>query len=448
MTYAKSLLVLLLLVSMVGCTDKQNPLQSSNDEAGKVSITTLRSLVPSDAAMLYMTLERPNFTTRRDSVNLTGAGDTVRLQVQNVQSGNWTITLTATDNNGALRYRGNGTATVFANQTTVIPIRMQRVGSDLGNISIIVTWEDGNSSSWRFFNGNPILLPTPGSWDADAFMMRINSVVRVGNEYKMWYTIANDGGTTQSIAHATSPDGIVWTKRGIVISKTVPSSAPASWMSEGASNPTVIYENGIYKMWFNGNTSSNVHNGIGTATSTDGLAWTIASTQLIPVSASQPRVFSPNLIKRNGQYYLYYSATASNDWQLTSSKIFVRQSTDAATWQPAQEALASRSNVSWEQGVYIPAVIHNGQRWEMYYTTSPADGNSTIAKAVSTDGITWTRPSSTPELTVANTRPWITSSIGLGTVIYENNQTKLWFTSFDASRNRVLNGYAEKALLP
>jgi hypothetical protein len=96
------------------------------------------------------------------------------------------------------------------------------------------------------------------------------SVVKVSDLYYMFYTdnnidqMANYGDT---IHLATSNNGIDWTKRGLVLDK----GAPGEWDASFASRPSVIYEDGIFKMWYD---SCPLACFIGYAESEDGYNWT------------------------------------------------------------------------------------------------------------------------------------------------------------------------------
>ena len=71
------------------------------------------------------------------------------------------------------------------------------------------------------------------------------SCVNVGGVWWMFYTRAAQG-INDEIAAATSADGINWTRRGVVFR---PSSG-SGWDSLVVSRPSVLYESGIYKLWY------------------------------------------------------------------------------------------------------------------------------------------------------------------------------------------------------
>jgi len=86
--------------------------------------------------------------------------------------------------------------------------------------------------------------------------------------YKMWYgsTITWDAGNNEMlhiIKYATSKNGINWDKHGIAIPYDIGTA-------QAFSRPTVIKENGIYKMWYS--YRGKIYR-IGYAESSDGINW-------------------------------------------------------------------------------------------------------------------------------------------------------------------------------
>jgi hypothetical protein len=108
------------------------------------------------------------------------------------------------------------------------------------------------------------------------------SVVRVGATYHLFSTRAARG-IVDEISLATSPDGVRWTKHGVVLGP----GAPGSWDSLLVGRPSVLHEGGLFRMWYDGRadlapgplagdapTSPKSSRHVGYATSPDGLSWT------------------------------------------------------------------------------------------------------------------------------------------------------------------------------
>jgi hypothetical protein len=83
--------------------------------------------------------------------------------------------------------------------------------------------------------------------DKDANHVNDPSVVRVGNEWWMYYTRAATD-ILDEIALAVSHDGVVWEKRGIVLHP----GAPGTWDALLVGRPSVLKESGRFKIWYDG----------------------------------------------------------------------------------------------------------------------------------------------------------------------------------------------------
>ncbi len=71
------------------------------------------------------------------------------------------------------------------------------------------------------------------------------SVVKIGSLWWMFYTRAGHG-ISDEIAAATSADGVNWKLLGVVLAP----AAGNAWDSLVVSRPSVLYEDGVFKMWY------------------------------------------------------------------------------------------------------------------------------------------------------------------------------------------------------
>jgi hypothetical protein len=116
----------------------------------------------------------------------------------------------------------------------------------------------GDGINWTKYAGNPVLEATPGEWDESG--LGWPRVIKNGATFEMWYRSAGKTG------HATSPDGIVWTKY------TANPVLSGSWDGGAAGTPSLILEGDTYKMWASGGADET--RGIGYFESSDGIHWT------------------------------------------------------------------------------------------------------------------------------------------------------------------------------
>ncbi len=116
------------------------------------------------------------------------------------------------------------------------------------------------------------------------------AVVRVDGVWWMYYTVAETG-EADEIAAATSPDGITWKKLGVVL----PRGAGPHWDSLKVGRPSVLHEGGVFKMWYDGQATDEAAKAdkvaasvkkagraAGYAESRDGLTWQRRAEPVLP----------------------------------------------------------------------------------------------------------------------------------------------------------------------
>jgi hypothetical protein len=125
---------------------------------------------------------------------------------------------------------------------------------------------------WSAFPGNPVLRPgAKGEWDAGA--LGTMSVLKVGDVFHMYYEawgIRSDSVqdyNTLQIGHATSMDGLCWSKDAA--NPILLKGTNGTWDCDGTWDPFVLYENGVFKMWYGGGMDH--HCDWGYAVSSDGV---------------------------------------------------------------------------------------------------------------------------------------------------------------------------------
>jgi len=174
-------------------------------------------------------------------------------------------------------------------------------------------------------NGKWILKGTPGKWDGGG-ISRGFTVLKINNTYKMWFSGVNEEpmGTPQEkwqIGYATSQDGINWTKYPSNEDPQPVISPEEEKGIKSVSYPYVIYENGIYHMWYAA-TALNLPIKIFYAYSLDGINWLKpddASLVLVIGNGGEwddIYVASPAILKINNTYRLWYSGFDGNKWRI------------------------------------------------------------------------------------------------------------------------------------
>ncbi len=139
-------------------------------------------------------------------------------------------------------------------------------------------------------------------------------------------------GNNEEIGLASSADGITWTAGANPVITNANSQAWASFREVPA---TVMYVDGVYNAWFNGDNSNlssdpGYASGFGFATSTDGANWTMSASNPIRDEPNSPPGTALNLISVvdfDGKYEAYYTNNAP-----TGSTLELVTSTDGATF--------------------------------------------------------------------------------------------------------------------
>ncbi|MCX6791075.1 MAG: DUF2341 domain-containing protein [Candidatus Gribaldobacteria bacterium] len=207
--------------------------------------------------------------------------------------------IAATSTKTIYMYYGNSSATSTSNGDNTFEFFDDFENYDVGNLVV-------NPGQWTKYGSNPVLsLGTAGAWDDEGATFA--SVLRDGTEYKMYYHGWNVAGTSQ-IGLATSSDGITWTKHGsnpIIASDLTETNlrVPVTWK-----------EGSTYHMIY---TYSHSGAKIGHATSIDGITWTRDSGNPVFQASDtgwSGTIENWSIIKVGGTYYMYYSElTATGD---------------------------------------------------------------------------------------------------------------------------------------
>jgi hypothetical protein len=98
----------------------------------------------------------------------------------------------------------------------------------------------------------------------------LDTTIPFNNRYVMYYNISD--GNIEELALAVSADGVTWRREGPL--PVLSRGGPGTWDEVHATEGAVVLRLGPnnFKMWYSGGVSTS-HEGIGCASSTDGLNW-------------------------------------------------------------------------------------------------------------------------------------------------------------------------------
>ena len=84
-----------------------------------------------------------------------------------------------------------------------------------------------------------------------------------------------------------------------------------NWYSQHTASPAVLYEDGIFKMWFQGHTGSTWE--IGNAESNNGIQWNVSPQPQITALDDGLGVVEPSVIKNGLIYQMWYHEYTQNE---------------------------------------------------------------------------------------------------------------------------------------
>lgn len=168
-------------------------------------------------------------------------------------------------------------------------------------------------------------------------------VLRENGRLRMWFSstdfVTGDG--LHTLHETTSPDGLTW-------------DAPSDAQLDDLYAPTIIKEDGLYRLWYIDVSSDPWRVRYGE--SPDGTRWEVRESPVLELD--QPweagRLFYPTVLKQNGLYLMWYGSYYGPEKQMTALGFAVSE--DGIHWKKHAE-----------NPVYKP---DPGREWESHYTTS------------------------------------------------------------------------------
>jgi hypothetical protein len=164
-----------------------------------------------------------------------------------------------------------------------------------------------------------VVVDIGGTNDFDGVQTQMPCVIFHNGLWKMWYVGHKNttGRGWYTIGFATSPTGKApWTKYGKVFDV---SSDPDAFDSDTVREPSVIYdkEDSLFKMWYNGTKVGEHFGCTGFATSPDGIIWTRVS----QITSDAEIMYNGEVIKLNGVYYMWHNSGPDIDYSVSRDGI-------------------------------------------------------------------------------------------------------------------------------
>ena len=206
--------------------------------------------------------------------------------------------------------------------------------------------------------------------------------------YKMWMTSLYNSAVS-NIWYAVSTDGINWQ-----LGHNGPVFTPSNtytWDSHTVCGSVVLKDENEYKMYYTGFADEYGAWHVGLATSVDGINWVRLPNPVVYADPVEQKIIVGDVIKINGTYYLYYSVR-----QYPYYDIRVATSQDGVNFtKPGNNPLLIPVE-NWEgTGIFSPSVIFENGQFKMVYV-SVSQAGTDLGMAYSADGINWTKDPGNP----------------------------------------------------
>ena len=277
---------------------------------------------------------------------------------------------------------------------------------------------------WIKYTGNPVVV-TGTVGSWDANGVTDPTVISDTGLYKMWYTGVDDG-SIRSIGYATSTNGITWTKYA---GNPVLTRTAGSWDANVVVGGDVVFDGVTYRMWYIGAESLAGPYAIGYATSTNGITWTkyVNNPVVTGTVGSWDSILGcPGVISDTGLYKMWYMGADDSGIYGIGYAI----STNGISWTKyaGNPVVVTGTVGSWDESqILCPDVILDGATYRMWYTGQDAQGGQRIGYATSPDGVSWTKSSSNPVLNSGLLGGWETRKVRVPSVLLGGDTYNMWY---------------------
>ncbi|MBM4047340.1 MAG: hypothetical protein FJ279_19720 [Planctomycetes bacterium] len=170
------------------------------------------------------------------------------------------------------------------------------------------------------------------------------------------------------------------------------------WERDYICEPNILFEDGLFKMWYAGFPAAvdNVHGGtaVGYATSSDGVTWR-KHPQNPVLSVPGDSAHRPTVMKHRGTYYLF--AVDKHEHGIAAPAIMRRwTSADGLTWRDPRVVMTATQ--PWENRTLsnMAVVVDEEGVWRMLYTGCDEAIGGYFGYAHSRDGLAWTKHEGNP----------------------------------------------------
>lgn len=245
--------------------------------------------------------------------------------------------------------------------------------------------------------------------------------------FRLWYCGAQ-GAVAERVFRvglATSADGVHFAKHP---------AAPVLAFADGRRSvltPTLLRhadgavcrEDGRLRMWLSGcdlTSTAKLHT-LHETSSLDGVTWEPPSEGLLE------NVYAPTVIKEDGAYRLWYTDVSQEPWCFRHAS-----SVDGCNWEPTPGPVVALDQ-EWEYAnLFYPTVLKHGDSYLMWYGSyqSANPQKTALGLAVSTDGLSWQKNAHNPVFGPDESRVWESHYTTSQSVLrFDDGSWRIWYAT-------------------
>ncbi len=286
-----------------------------------------------------------------------------------------------------------------------------------------------NANAATKSGSNPLLETgiNTATWDHDK---NYNSVLKIDDTYKMWYSAVTNEGTPRLFqAYATSVDGITWSKPNLGLISYSGNTNNNLYLGAGSFNAGVVYDASApsdrkYVAIHEHRVGDTSGGDLYIYKSSDGISWSLARTVVPPVAYVEAK----EIVQRpDGRYIAYYTFGHDTDNRKLAASI--SDTTDpTGTWTNYGTVIETTVSTAQKYSIGVEII------GELYYGMV-SDYNATTELIemdlyVSRNGLTWTLVKD-KWLPLGISGQWDDSMTMNGkSLIHEGNELRFYYSGF------------------
>ncbi|OFX56552.1 MAG: hypothetical protein A2046_09695, partial [Bacteroidetes bacterium GWA2_30_7] len=201
---------------------------------------------------------------------------------------------------------------------------------------------------------------------------------------------------------------------------------------------TTLFENDTIKMWYGG-VGSDMKARICYAFSLDGINWTKHNSPVIDLGIAgewdSGWLDTPEIVKDNTGYKMYYYGDTIQQFAAISSAIGVATSNDGINWyKHPNNPIFTKGNVgewdgSWVESTNVNFDTVTGEYKMWYNGVDTTTWKINIGLATSTDGVNWSKYVNNPVVQTGNWGEYDDMWLGTPTVLKMDNFYEMWYSA-------------------